>query len=136
VGVSFLFLNENVVGSVIEFTLKMDTIKLLGDLGYSVFQLAPKSIKETPWLVPIIFEVCSCNVVSKERFLQTATGWLLRQVGVGLPKEMLKFVEKNLSAFSREGLRYALEKTNPQTRKRIENRHKVMAAKINEGGSS
>jgi 3-methyladenine DNA glycosylase AlkD len=91
--------------------------------------LAPKCDREHPWLVPIIFDVCAANVDSKERFLQTATGWLLRQVGVGLPREMIEFVEKHLSNFSREGLRYALEKTNSQKQKQLMNRHKVIAAR-------
>ncbi len=55
--------------------------------------------------------------------------WLLRTLGVGLQKEMLKFVEKNLAFFSREGLRYALEKSSPQKRTQIQNRHKVLLAK-------
>ena len=62
--------------------------------------------------------------------MQLATGWLLRQVGVGLQKEMLAFVADNLASFSREGLRYALEKTPPQKRKPIENRHKVEKQKL------
>ncbi len=73
--------------------------------------------------------MCNENVVSKERFLQTATGWLIRQISVGLPKEALNFVESNLKHFSREGLRYALEKTPPATAQKLLNRHKVVLSK-------
>jgi 3-methyladenine DNA glycosylase AlkD len=68
-------------------------------------------------------------VRSRERFLQTTTGWLLRQLGVGLQKEVLRFVEQNLEHFSREGLKYTLEKTSPTARAKIQNRHKTVVTK-------
>jgi hypothetical protein len=40
---------------------------------------------------------------------------------------MFKFVNAHLSQFSGEGLRYALEKTDAQKRRQIQNRHKVVA---------
>jgi 3-methyladenine DNA glycosylase AlkD len=58
-------------------------------------------------------------VLSSERFHQTAVGWVIREVYKGDPKTAQQFIVRNQSHFSREGLRYAIEKMPEAERKRI-----------------
>jgi 3-methyladenine DNA glycosylase AlkD len=61
-----------------------------------------------------ILGVCDTAVrgeVGRERFVQLGVGWLLRELSVGAPDDALAFMRAHHGLLSREGLRYALEKT-------------------------
>lgn len=47
---------------------------------------------------------------SRERFLQTGAGWLIREISRGDRERAVAFIREHLADFSREGLRYAVEK--------------------------
>jgi len=58
-------------------------------------------------------------VRSNERFHQTAVGWVIRELYKGNPKVAKRFILQQHKYFSREGLRYAIEKMPEAERKRI-----------------
>ena len=47
---------------------------------------------------------------SRDRFLQTGAGWLIREISRGNRERAVAFIREHLRDFSREGLRYAVEK--------------------------
>jgi len=57
-----------------------------------------------------IIEICSTCVKSNERFVQLGVGWVLRELSLTDLGLVEKFIKKNYHHFSREGLRYAVEK--------------------------
>lgn len=74
------------------------------------------------------------TVRGQERFSQTGTGWVLRELGKGDEQALLQFAETHLHHFNREGLRYALEQQTPAVRTLLLARHKALAAAGQEGG--
>lgn len=68
----------------------------------------------------MLLQVCDRTVRHRERFAQTGTGWVLRELAKAEPERVLAFVEAHLEHFSREGLRYALEKMPEDERRRLE----------------
>ena len=67
----------------------------------------------------MLLEVCAATVKHPERFAQTGTGWVLRELGQAEPERVVRFIEDNLPSFSAEGLRYATEKMPAQTKARL-----------------
>lgn len=66
-----------------------------------------------------ILAVCDAVVRRPDRFAQLGCGWVLRELGVHHPAHTQVFIETHYAHFSREGLRYALEKTDAPTRARL-----------------
>ncbi len=58
----------------------------------------------------MVLEVCSATVKHEERFAQTGTGWVLRELSLCDPDAVIEFVQSHIDLFSSEGLRYATEK--------------------------
>nr|CAG4711071.1 unnamed protein product [Naegleria fowleri] len=58
----------------------------------------------------IILDICKTTVQNKERFVQLGTGWVLRELSLADLDAVTNFIKQNYSHFSREGLRYAIEK--------------------------
>ena len=72
----------------------------------------------------MLFEICGEVIKCQERFAQLGCGWLLREISL-VDKEKVKiFIEENLEKFSKEGLRYAVEKMNEKEAKKIQENHK------------
>jgi 3-methyladenine DNA glycosylase AlkD len=65
----------------------------------------------------MLLDICAVTVACPERFAQTGTGWVLREVSVAERERVLAFVEQHLPLFSKEGLRYTLAKV-PKDRQR------------------
>jgi len=63
-----------------------------------------------------IFKICQTCVKSPERFVQLGNGWVLRELGVHYEDEVVHFIKSNYDSFSREGLRYAIEKMDKDLR--------------------
>ena len=72
----------------------------------------------------MLLETCARTVECPERFAQTGTGWVLRELSVAEPERVIGFVETRIASFSREGLRYALEKSLSAEKKRLLNLRK------------
>eukprot|EP01125_Pyxidicula_operculata_P007364 TRINITY_DN2506_c0_g1_i1.p1 TRINITY_DN2506_c0_g1~~TRINITY_DN2506_c0_g1_i1.p1 ORF type:complete len:248 (+),score=22.29 TRINITY_DN2506_c0_g1_i1:30-773(+) len=66
-----------------------------------------------------VLSICSTCVKSPERFVQLGNGWVLRDLSIKHLNSVVKFIESNYEDFSREGLRYAIEKMEPDMRKRL-----------------
>lgn len=63
-----------------------------------------------------ILSVCGTIVQSPERFVQLGCGWVLREAGVRDQPRVVAFIKDRYASFSREGLRYAIEKMPPPLR--------------------
>lgn len=66
----------------------------------------------------MILETAAVVVKSEERFHQTGVGWVIREVYKGKPKVAERFIDEHHRHFSREGLRYAIEKMPEKKRKK------------------
>ena len=64
----------------------------------------------------LVLGACAQTVKSPERFSQTGTGWVLRELSLAEPARVTAFAEDYLCALSSEGLRYATEKLPESTR--------------------
>ena len=73
----------------------------------------------------MLLETCAATVRHPERFAQTGTGWVLRELSRGDMKRVISFIEKNIDYFSNEGLKYATEKMPPETKIRLREMHKT-----------
>ena len=58
----------------------------------------------------LVLTVCEAPVQSPERFAQTGTGWLLRELSHAEPERVAAFVRRHRKRFSSEGLRMATAK--------------------------
>lgn len=66
-----------------------------------------------------VLDICGTIVKSPERFVQLGCGWVLREVSVHDLHGVVAFIKSNYSAFSREGLRYAIEKMDGPLRSEL-----------------
>ena len=57
-----------------------------------------------------IITICDTIVKDPERFVQLGTGWVLRELSLADKKLVLDFIAAHSKYFSKEGIRYALEK--------------------------
>lgn len=55
---------------------------------------------------------CDYLLTSKERFIQTGVGWVLRELSKSDPESVFTYLLNNRAKFTGEGLRYASEKLN------------------------
>lgn len=78
--------------------------------GVAFVNLARRGDANFPGFVSLVLEVCAATVQSPERFAQTGTGWVLRELSVAEPERVRAFLRKHREKFSAEGLRYATEK--------------------------
>lgn len=68
-----------------------------------------------------VLRVCKRTVKNPERFTQLGTGWVLRELWLAEPKRVETFITEHYHYFSREGLRYAIEKMPIDVRKYFSN---------------
>lgn len=64
----------------------------------------------------VILDICATTVKNSERFVQLGTGWVLRELSLADLDLVTDFIKNNYSCFSREGLRYAIEKMDKNLR--------------------
>ena len=65
------------------------------------------------------FKNISLAFNKNERFMQTAIGWALRELWLNNSLLVEQFIEQNISEFTSEGLRYAIEKMPESNRNRF-----------------
>lgn len=63
--------------------------------------------------------ICTTCVKSSERFVQLGLGCLLREMSLNSTDKVVGFIYENYRYFTREGLRYSIEKLDISTRKKI-----------------
>lgn len=89
----------------------------------SFVPLAKRGEENFPGFVQLMLEICDITLQSPERFSQTGTGWLLRELGLVAREEVIAFTRARLTQFSREGLRYAIEKMDRGTQRLLLDLH-------------
>lgn len=98
--------------------------------------MAGKSPEIFPGFRQMLIETLGVVVQSPERFAQTGVGWVVRQLGTADSGALLEFCEANLKYFSREGLRYALEKQPSNVQCRFMDAHKELISAGNSNKTS
>jgi 3-methyladenine DNA glycosylase AlkD len=78
-----------------------------------------------------IIEIVSKTINNNYRFVQLGTGWVLRELSLNDLDLVKKFIRNHYMKFSREGLRYAIEKMDSKLRKELLDEHKEKTKKIN-----
>ncbi len=68
-----------------------------------------------------IIKTCRVCVKNSKRFVQLGVGWVLRELSLSDLDLVVNFIKANYRYFSREGLRYAIEKMKPQLRQELLN---------------
>ncbi|KAL7714383.1 Uncharacterized protein QTN25_008082 [Entamoeba marina] len=66
-------------------------------------------------------DICHTCVKSSERFVQLGVGCLLREMSMNYTTNVVSFIYDNYRYFTREGLRYSIDKLDVSTRKDILN---------------
>jgi 3-methyladenine DNA glycosylase AlkD len=87
--------------------------------GVAFVNLAGRGDKNFAGFTELLLEICAVTVQHQERFSQTGTGWVLRELSVAEPEKVERFVAERVCDFSREGLRSALEKMPDPSRDRL-----------------
>ncbi|ELP84837.1 hypothetical protein EIN_283830 [Entamoeba invadens IP1] len=77
------------------------------------------SLAKVGAMTTLSFEICAACVKSSERFVQLGVGCLLREMSLTFSPQVVQFITENYRFFSREGLRYSIDKLDTVTRKQI-----------------
>ena len=85
--------------------------------------LAKQGDKNFSGFVDLVLEN-SLIITSQERFIQTGTGWTLRELSLADKKVVINFIEENLNHFTKEGLQYAIKYLLDKEKKRLLHLHK------------
>ena len=68
-------------------------------------------------MIRICLEEWSCRAIKNQyRFTQLGVGWVLRDVSVFHPELVVDFINEHEQYFTKEAVRYALEKMTPTHR--------------------
>jgi 3-methyladenine DNA glycosylase AlkD len=67
----------------------------------------------------MLLEIATQVIRNEHRFPQLGAGWLLRELSVADENAVIEFIKENYNLFSREGLRYAIEKMDTGLRKEL-----------------
>ncbi|ELP91299.1 hypothetical protein EIN_152960 [Entamoeba invadens IP1] len=70
-------------------------------------------------MTELSFDICQHCLKSTERFVQLGVGCLLREMSLMYANDVVDFITKNFRYFSREGLRYSIDKLGADVRKKI-----------------
>lgn len=67
----------------------------------------------------VIYKIATNCIKNQYRFTQLGVGWMLRELSLADLTGVIAFIKKHYSLFTREGLRYAIEKMKPNMRKEL-----------------
>jgi len=93
--------------------------------GVAFVNLAARGEENFAGFTGMLLDVCAATVAHRERFAQTGTGWVLRELWRAAPEQVVRFIETHLGQFTSEGLRYATEKMPPHLKTRLRRLHKA-----------
>jgi 3-methyladenine DNA glycosylase AlkD len=91
--------------------------------GVAFVNLAPRGDKNFPGFTDMLLETCDATVRHPERFAQTGTGWVLRELSRAEPQRVSDFIEAHVGHFSAEGLRQAIGKLSPEMQGHLRELH-------------
>ena len=75
-------------------------------------------------LPEVVLDACRHVVTDRERFAQTAVGWVLKELSTAEPAVVIRFAEENAWTMSGEGMKYVTEKMAESVRIRLRALHK------------
>ncbi len=84
--------------------------------GIAFVNLAKRGDENFPGFTQMLLEICAATVEHPQRFSQTGTGWVLRELSVYDAERVEGFVSEHMCQFSKEGLQYAMRKLSPGSR--------------------
>jgi 3-methyladenine DNA glycosylase AlkD len=84
--------------------------------GVAFVNLAKSGDGNFPGFSRMLLETCATTVRDPERFAQTGTGWVLRELSLAEPDQVAGFVQDHLDLFSTEAFRSAISKLPKGTR--------------------
>ncbi len=87
--------------------------------GVAFVNLAPRGDANFRGFTTMLLEVCERTVRHPERFAQTGTGWVLRELSHAEPKRVAEFVKRNLPRMSREAVRMSVAALEDLDRNRL-----------------
>lgn len=67
----------------------------------------------------IILNIATNIIQNQNRFPQLGVGWVLRELSVANEDIVVRFIKNHYNEFTREGLRYAIEKMNKPLQKQL-----------------
>jgi 3-methyladenine DNA glycosylase AlkD len=67
----------------------------------------------------LVFKNCDLLINDENEFVQKSMGWLLKVTSVQHEGRVIEYIEKNFEEMSRPTIRYAIEKMDANTRKRL-----------------
>lgn len=67
----------------------------------------------------LIFENCSLLLNDKDIYVQKSVGWLLKVTSTEYPGPVIEYLTANIQGIDRATLRYAIEKLEPETRRKL-----------------
>lgn len=87
--------------------------------GVGFVDLAPDGDDNFAGFTSMLLEVCEDTVRYADRFAQTGTGWVLRELSHAEPGRVAVFVGRHLELMSREAVRMSVAKLNDDDRTRL-----------------
>lgn len=91
--------------------------------GVSFVAMAPDGDANFPGFTDMVLEVCDSTVGYPDRFAQTGTGWVLRELSKAEPVPVAEFVEQHLERMSREAVRMSVARLEDDERSRLLSAH-------------
>lgn len=67
----------------------------------------------------VILDIAKRVIQNPERFPQLGVGWVLRELSLADESAVVTFIKENYGEFTREGLRYAIEKMEDPLRQEL-----------------
>lgn len=92
--------------------------------GVAFVNLAKNGDENFPGFTDMLLETCAITVQHPERFAQTGTGWVLRELSLAEPEQVVTFVETHLHCFSSEALQKAVANLTAETQARLRETHR------------
>lgn len=85
--------------------------------------LAPAGDASVPGLTELVLGACHRTASDPQRFAQTATGWVLRELSKADPAPVVTYVDQHLAQMSREAIRMATAKLPDHVRRDLLHAH-------------
>jgi 3-methyladenine DNA glycosylase AlkD len=91
--------------------------------GVAFVNLAMRGDRNFAGFTDMLLATCAVTVQHQERFSQTGTGWVLRELSLAEPERVSRFVREHVCDFSSESLRTASDKLEPVSKNRLKELH-------------
>ncbi|HET9494975.1 MAG TPA: DNA alkylation repair protein [Chloroflexia bacterium] len=90
--------------------------------GVAFVNLAPRGEANFPGFTDMLLETCAATVRDPQRFAQTGTGWVLRELSRAEPERVAAFVSDNIGYLSREAFNYATARLPDEVKSALKER--------------